>query len=61
MMSKFRLPPHLVSDGRTKRCSDCGLGFVADSQPSLNKAFEEHVQAAHKAKPVPAEPGRGKQ
>ena len=56
MTSKFKLPPHLVSDGRTQRCSDCGLGFVDNPPPLLNKAFMEHVQATHKPKPTLAEP-----
>jgi hypothetical protein len=43
-----KLPPHLVSNGDVKRCSECGVPFSNDVKPSLSKAFAEHIRTAHK-------------
>ena len=50
-MPRTVLPPHLMSQGKLKRCSVCGQTFGLDSQPSLSKAFAEHVRTVHLSKP----------
>ena len=51
-MSAQKLPPHLVSAGGDdkKKGSECGQEFTLDAQPSLSRAFVEHVKTAHPPK-----------
>jgi hypothetical protein len=39
--------PHLVIDGKIKRCSVCGMPFSQDHEDSLAETFKEHVQSFH--------------
>jgi hypothetical protein len=48
MVSK--LPAHLLTHVGQKACSLCGKVFPKDIQPSLGKAFAEHVREAHQGK-----------
>jgi len=48
-MGPTKLPPHLVRDRNLKRCSVCGESFTVDAQPSLSKAFVEHVKKVHRS------------
>jgi hypothetical protein len=36
-----------------KRCSACGLEFPKGSEPSLSKAFAEHIRKVHKPQKPP--------
>jgi hypothetical protein len=47
-MAIKKLPPHLIDDRGVKRCSVCKMPFLPDAQPSLSKAFAEHVIKAHR-------------
>ena len=49
-MARTKLPPHLMTDrsNNVKRCSVCGHPFESDAQPSVSKAFAEHVLKAHR-------------
>jgi hypothetical protein len=53
MAKIMKMPPHLVDVGAEKRCSECRKPFPAESQPSLSRAFREHVQLEHKAPQPP--------
>lgn len=40
--------PHVITDGKLKRCSACGYQFPADVHPSMSVAFADHLLKAHK-------------
>jgi hypothetical protein len=40
--------PHLIPDGRLRRCSVCGHPFGPDLNPSPVTAFAEHVRKEHR-------------
>src|ERR1019366_5243442 len=39
---------HLIGDGELKRCSICGYPFPPDAEPSVDRAFKDHLLKAHK-------------
>ena len=43
LMPRTKLPPHLIDYQGAKRCSICKMPFPSDAEPSLGKAFAEHV------------------
>ncbi len=47
-MARTKLPPHLIDYQGAQRCSICKMPFPSDAQPSLDKAFAEHVITAHR-------------
>jgi hypothetical protein len=56
-MRRSTIPPHLISVGRIKRCSECGREFPLDVKPSLGRAFVEHVRNEHQRKVKSARSG----
>ena len=46
---RIKKEPHLIADGKLKRCSVCGYPFQPDEKPSMSVAFEEHLSKAHKS------------
>lgn len=48
-MPKSLLPPHLISVGAMKRCSECETTFDKGAKPSLSRAFADHVRNKHRA------------
>ena len=40
--------PHLVEDGRLRRCSVCRHPFLPNAKAPLSAAFAKHVLAHHK-------------
>ena len=47
-MPRTKLPPHLIDYQGAKRCSICKMPFPSDIEPSLTKAFAEHVISNHR-------------
>jgi len=47
-MPRIKLPPHLIDYQGAKRCSICKMPFPSDIEPSLTKAFAEHVISNHR-------------
>lgn len=47
-MSRLSLPPYLIQQGATKRCSACNHPFPLDVKPSLSRAFRRHVEEVHR-------------
>ena len=39
---------HLIDDGSLKRCSICKYPFPPDVEPSVDRAFTDHLLRAHK-------------
>src|SRR5271157_260334 len=39
---------HLIDGGHLKRCSVCGYPFPLNVEPSLERAFADHLLKAHK-------------
>lgn len=54
-MPKSLLPPHLISFGTVKRCSECETIFDKDAKPSVSRAFADHVRKKHRAAIVESE------
>ena len=47
-LGKKNVPvPHLISDGRLKRCSVCKHPFFLDGVHSIESVFAQHVSAHH--------------
>ena len=46
-MTKTKMPPHLIADGRLQRCSVCKQPFFPNAQPTVEAAFAKHVLAHH--------------
>ena len=47
-MPRTKLPPHLIDYQGARRCSICKMPFPTDAEPSLSKAFAEHVITNHR-------------
>lgn len=47
-MTRLTLPPYLIRSGLGKKCSVCGMEFTSAAQPSLSRAFRQHVEEAHR-------------
>lgn|SRR5690349_15751798 len=46
-MAPPSMAPHLVERDGVKSCSACSMKFPHDAQPSLSKAFVNHVRDTH--------------
>jgi hypothetical protein len=44
-----RTKPHLIEYQGAQRCSICKMPFPSDAQPSLDRAFSEHVITNHRS------------
>jgi len=44
---KKAMAPHLIERDGVLRCSVCQKDFPPNSQPSMSKAFAEHVRQNH--------------
>jgi hypothetical protein len=59
LMTTTRMPAHIVHENAAKRCSVCKMPFPPDSEPSVSKAFAEHVLKTHRLGQT-SEPSRTK-
>jgi hypothetical protein len=52
-MPRTKLPPHLIDYLGAWRCSICKIPFPLEVEPSLSRAFAEHVITNHRPGQTP--------
>lgn len=46
-MPRYKRRAHLIEQDGMKECSECGMMFPENVEPSLDRAFSDHVRKEH--------------